>query len=260
MLAWVYWRTRNAPRRSAPWGAAAGAAAAGALCYYGGTTLDFVALLHLDVSVERVLLFSYPSMVVILHSIVFRRLPQMSVILALAVTYTGILLVVSGFDFTLLARNLGGSALVLACALTMALYYLASERWAGVLGSDRFTAIALSAATVCLCAQYLAHRGLEIPEWHARDSGLMAGLVVVATVVPMLALAESVHRLGAQRAAVVSTVGPPVTLLLGAWLLDERLGTFQWFGVSLIFAGILILEGARHLSRRADTARQSAKG
>jgi drug/metabolite transporter (DMT)-like permease len=81
--------------------------------------------------------------------------------------------------------------------------------------------------------------------WSGRDVALIAGIVVFATIVPMLAMAEGVRRLGAPRASLVSTIGPPTTILLGAWLFGERLHPAQWCGVALIVAGILTLEGAR---------------
>ena len=145
--------------------------------------------------------------------------------------------------------NLAGSGLVLGCALTFAIYYLASDRWTGVLGSAGFTLCASLAATVCLAAFHLVRHGLALGPWQARDAGYFAGLVLIATVLPMLSMAEGVRLIGAERAAVVSTVGPPTTLLLGAWLLDEHLRLAQWLGVALIVAGILILELARQAFR-----------
>jgi drug/metabolite transporter (DMT)-like permease len=245
MAAWAYLRLGRALFASARPAAVAGAALAGALCYYVGARMDFQALTTLDAGVERVLLFSYPAEVVLLYALIYRQRPRASVLAAVAVTYLGILLVVSGLDLGLLRRNIDGAGLVLACALTMAVYYLASDRWAAVLGSMAFTLCALAAATTLIGADYLARHGTLLPSFAPRDAALMAGLVGAATVMPMLAMAESVRHLGAERAAVISTVGPPITLLLGAWLLDERLVAGQWFGVALIVAGILILEAAR---------------
>ena len=255
IAAWTLWRLKPGTLGRAPATALLGAAAAGALCYALGSGLDFYALMQLDVSIERVLLFSYPSMVVVLCAVMYRELPRPSVVAALAVTYLGILLVVSGFDFGVFRANLAGSGLVLGCALTFAIYYLASDRWTGVLGSAGFTLCASLAATACLVVAHLVRHGLTCGPWHARDSGFFAGLVLIATVLPMLAMAEGVRLVGAERAAVVSTVGPPTTLLLGAWLLDERLRPAQWLGVALIVAGILILELARRGPARGATDR-----
>ena len=248
--AWTLWRLKPGTLGRAPARALLGAAAAGALCYSLGASLDFYALMQLDVSIERVLLFSFPSMVVILYAVIYRQMPRLPVIAALGVTYAGIVLVVSGFDFRVFNANLASSGLVLGCALTFAIYYLASDRWTGVLGSAGFTLLASLAATVCLVALHLARKGLAVGPWHPRDVGFFATLVIFATVLPMLSMAEGVRLIGAERAAVVSTVGPPTTLLLGAWLLGERLLLAQWLGVALIVGGILILELAGQKSRR----------
>ncbi len=242
---WTLWRMKPGALARGPRTALLGAAASGALCYYVGSTLDFSALRTLDVSVERVLLFSYPSMVVILSAIAYRQPPRVNVVIAVGVTYLGILLVVSGFDLRVLNANLTGSGLVLACALTMAIYFLASDRWTGTLGSAAFSLAALSAAAACLVVHYVLRHGARLPAWHGRDALHVTGIVLIATVVPLLTMAEGVRLLGAERAALVSNVGPPTTLLLGAWLLGERLRAAQWLGVALIFAGILILELTR---------------
>jgi drug/metabolite transporter (DMT)-like permease len=95
--------------------------------------------------------------------------------------------------------------------------------------------------------------GTSTAVWTPRELGLLLLLVVLATVVPMLAMAEGVRRLGAPRASVVATVGPPTTIVLGAWLLDERLRPAQWIGVALIVAGILALELTEPSAAVADS-------
>jgi drug/metabolite transporter (DMT)-like permease len=153
-----------------------------------------------------------------------------------------------------LRGNAAGGSLVLACALTSALYYLASDRWTGAIGSVAFTFYALAAATACLVTHRLLFGGASAAVWHAHDLWLLLALVTLATVVPMLAMAEGVRRLGAPRASVVATVGPPTTILLGAWLLDEHLRRAQWIGVALIVAGILALELAKRPAAAAGSS------
>jgi len=217
----------------------------GIACYYFGATWDFKALQLIDASVERVLLFSYPSIVVIIDAVLYRRLPQGSMLGALIITYAGILMVVTGLDLQILRGNLAGAGLVLACAVTSAIYYVTGDRWTRAIGSAAYTVYALAAATTCLTVDHILAGRSWHTHWALRDVALFAGLVVFATIVPMLAMAEGVRRLGAPRASVVSTVGPPTTILLGAWLLDERLSLAQWIGVALIVVGILFLEALR---------------
>jgi drug/metabolite transporter (DMT)-like permease len=154
-------------------------------------------------------------------------------------------MVVTGLDFAVLKANLAGAGLVLVCSLTFAIYYLLSDRYTPRIGSVAFTVYALSAATACLVVHCVVLGRLRPLPLDGAIAGLMAGLVLVATVFGMLAMSEGVRRLGAQRAAVVSTVGPPTTILLGAALLGERLTGPQWVGVALIVAGIVVLEAGR---------------
>jgi drug/metabolite transporter (DMT)-like permease len=242
LWAWALWRVGARPLLRAPPRAILGAAAAGVLCYYVGTLLDFYALTLIAASIERVLLFSYPSMVVVLFSAIYREWPARRVVAALALTYLGILMVVTGFDLGVLRNNLAGAGLVLACALTSAIYYVATDHWARSLGSIAFTLYALTAAALCLIVHVLVRHSGPTPVWNMHTAWLMAGIVVFATVLPMLSMAEGVMRVGVQRAAVVSSIGPPTTILLGAWLLGERLSAPQWLGVTAIVAGILVLE------------------
>ena len=256
MAVWALWAAGPSAVLRPPPQALLGAAVAGALSYYVGALLDFRALTMIDASVERVLLFAYPSLVVVLYAVLYREWPERRVLAALCITYVGIVMVVTGLDARVLQGNGAGAGLVLVCALGSALYYLASDRWTASIGSVAFTFYALGAATVCLGLHRLIAGGDAPAVWSRRDLWLVLALVVLATVLPMLAMAEAVRRLGAPRASVVAAVGPPTTILLGAWLLDERLRRAQWIGVALIVAGILVLE----LSKRPAPAAGSAAG
>ncbi len=244
--AWALWRDGLTSIRRVPLTAAAGVAAAGALCYCVGALLNFYALTLIAAGVERVLLFSYPSMVVMLHALLNRRAPTRRVLAAVALTYAGILMVVGGSDLATLRDNAFGAGLVLLCALTFALYYLASDRWTALAGSAPFTVIALTSATVMLLlVAAIRHGDVATLKGGGAEALLMAGLVLFATVMPMLLMTEGVRRLGAQRSAIVSTIGPPATLLMGALFLGERLTPPQWSGALLILAGIVVLQSQR---------------
>ena len=246
LWAWALVQTRPGALRGAAPGALLGAALAGLLCYYAGALTDFHALMLIDAGVERVLLFAYPSMVVLLHAVLYRTWPTRTAWVSLALTYAGILLVVSGFDARILSANLAGAGLVLFAAFSFAVYYLAGDQLTRRIGSLPFSLAALTASAAALAVHYLVTRGWpRAAHWTSRDVGLMAGLVVFSTILPMVLMAEGVRRLGAPRAAVVSTVGPPTTIVLGALLLGETLSAAQWTGVALIAAGILVLELAK---------------
>jgi drug/metabolite transporter (DMT)-like permease len=229
----------------APREAVAAAAAAGALCYGLGSLLDFHALTLIDASLERALLFTYPAMVVLATAALRRRRPGNGVMAAIALTWAGVALAVGAFDGHVLEANARGSAYVLLCAATFATYFLASERYTRLVGSLAFTAFAMTGAAAGLLAFYLP-RHAALPTVPDATSGwLMLVLVLFSTVAPALMLAEGIRRVGAERGAIVSTVGPPFTIVVAWLLLDERLTAVQLLGTGLIVVGIFAVERAR---------------
>jgi len=222
------------------------AAIAGFLCYYVGALLDFYALTMIDASIERVLLFSYPAFVVLFSAVRSRRRPARKVLLAVSLTYLGIFFAVGGFDVAVLRANLVGAGLVIGAALSYAIYFMVGERYTREIGSSRFTLFAMSAAAAALTVHYLVRHGLAgfatIPP---RGWMLLGVLAVIGMFLPALLQAEGVRRIGAQRGAVISTVGPPTTIALAWLLLDERMTGWQLAGVALIVGGILVLDFAR---------------
>lgn len=222
------------------------AAFAGALCYYVGALLDFLALTMIDASIERVLIFSYPAMVVLFTAVRDRSWPPRNMLLATALAYLGIFFTMGGFDLAELRANLFGALLVIGSAMSYAIYFLVSEKYTRSVGSARFTLIAMTAATLCLAPHYLlVHGATEIAAIDASGWLLLVGLAILCMFLPASLQAEGVRRIGAQRGAVLSTVGPPTTVVLAAVLLGERLSLWQWTGMGLIVLGILVLDLAR---------------
>ena len=239
-------RVLATPRR-----AVLAAAFVGFLCYYVGAMLDFYALTLIDASIERVLLFSYPAMIVLFTSLRTHRWPEPRVLVAVGLTYFGIFLAVGGFDNREVRANAFGALLVIGSALTYAIYYLISERYTREIGSARFTLYAMGASTVALVVHFAVRGSLaQIAAIQAPSWVLLAVLAVFGMFVPALLQAEGVKRVGAQRGSVISTVGPPTTIGLAWLLLGEQMSVWQFAGTAAIVGGILILELAR--SARGD--------
>jgi drug/metabolite transporter (DMT)-like permease len=215
---------------------------AGITCYYVGAMVDFWALTLIDASIERVLLFSFPAMVVLIGSALKRRAPEAGVIAALAVTYIGIFFAMGGIDLSELRQNLFGASLVLVAALTTAIYFLIGERFTHELGSTRFAAIGMSAAATMLALHFAVFRSFdELRALQAYDWMLLVILGVFCVFIPGLLQAEGMRRVGAQRAAIGSTIGPPTTIFLAALFLGERLNTWQLLGSAMIVGSVLVL-------------------
>ena len=222
------------------------AAAAGFLCYYIGTLLDFYALTIIDAGIERALLFSYPAMVVVITAAIVRKIPARRILITLLMTYAGIFFAVGGFDPHELRANLLGALFVIATALTYAIYFLLGGRFTREIGSIRFTLFAMSAAAIALCVHFgVVHDFSELHAISHRSWVLMLVLGVACMFVPALMQAEGMRRIGAERGSLVSTVGPPTTIVFGWLFLGEHLTPVQLLGVVLILAGVLSLELAR---------------
>ena len=142
---------------------------AGITCYYVGALVDFWALTLIDASIERVLLFSFPAMVVLIGSVLKRRAPEAGVVAAMVVTYVGIFFAMGGIDLAELRQNLFGASLVLIAALTTAIYFLIGERYTHELGSTRFAAIGMSASAMMLALHFAVFRSVRRA---ARAAGL----------------------------------------------------------------------------------------
>jgi drug/metabolite transporter (DMT)-like permease len=211
LFVWFAWSANrtpaSTPARPASRGAVFAAIVAGIVCYYVGALVDFWALMLIDASIERVLLFSYPAMVVLIGSVLARRAPEARVVGAMIVTYVGIFFAMGGIDLHELTQNLFGAVLVLIAALTTAIYFLIGDRYTHELGSTRFAAIGMSAAAVALALHFAVFRSVdELRTLQGYDWLLLVVLGVACMFVPGLLQAEGVRRVGAQRAAIGSTI------------------------------------------------------
>lgn len=211
--------------------------------YYLASWLDFLGLQYVSAGFERLILFLYPTMVVLLSAWFLRERIRARHLVALGLSYAGIGLVF--FEQMHQAGNhddvvLGGG-LVFASAFIYSLYLIGSSRVIHRFGAVRFTAWAMLVSAVAALTQFLAtHRmaALDLPLPVYGWSLLMA---IVATVLPALFMSEGLRRVGANHAALVGSIGPVVTPLLGWAILDERVGALQVAGAALVLTGVMLV-------------------
>jgi drug/metabolite transporter (DMT)-like permease len=249
--AFVLWREGSAALRAAPLRPTLLAGLAGLFCYYIGAMTDFLALTMIEASLERSLLFSYPAIILLLHSVLTRSWPQPLSLAGAGATYVGIFLAVGGFDAAELRANLVGAGLVMVSAVSYAIYYLIGERCTRIIGSGLFTLYSMTAATIALTLHLvIAGEPAAIADIGGRGWLLLLALATVCMFFPALMQSEGMRRIGAQRGSVVSTLGPPTTLAAGWAFLGERLTPTQIAGSALIVASVLIIEWLRMPQRR----------
>lgn len=216
----------------------------GFLGYYLASYLDFLGLRYITAALERLILFLYPTLVIVLSAIFLAKPIGRRVVGALALCYLGIALAV-GHDLTLgteAGQVLMGCVLVFGSALAYALYLMGNGEVVGRLGSLRVTALATAFACLFCIAQFLVLRPpatLFALPWQVYALGL--AMTLFSTVGPVWLVSEAIRRLGAGPVALTGTLGPVVTIFLGWLLLGEALGAWQLAGAALVIAGVLVM-------------------
>ncbi len=234
------WAARRAPALSR--GDLARVALLGFSGYYLSSYLDFLGLQYISATLERLILYLSPTLVVLIALLVLRQRPTRLQVLALLVSYLGVLLAF-GHDIQLDGRRtLLGAALVFASALSYAVYLFGSGQAVARIGAVRLTAYASTVACVLCIGQYLllqplAALGRQPPPVYSLS--LLNG--TVCTVLPVLAIMLGVKRIGSSLAAQVSMLGPVSTIVLSVWLLDEPMGPWQGAGTVLVLLGVLLV-------------------
>ena len=218
------------------------AALAGLTCYYFGSFVNFYALTLIDASLERVLLYSYPAMVVLLSALIGAIRIDIPILFASVVTYCGIAIAVGAGDAGLWMKNSEGALWVLTCSLTIAIYFLFSARLTNKMGSGRFTFVAMCAAGMAYAVHYEFRFGWNSLSLDSEAWSILIIMIVFVTVLPLYLVAEGVRRIGASRAAIASAIGPPATAVMAVLVQDEILTMSQVVGMIMVIAAILWLE------------------
>jgi drug/metabolite transporter (DMT)-like permease len=218
----------------------------GFIGYYLSSFLDFVGLQYITASLERLILYLSPTMVLILGRVLHGRRVGRGKLAALGLSYVGVMLVF-GHELSLQGRDvLLGSALVLASTFTYALYLVYSGQVVSRIGAARLTGLATSFACVLCIAQFLLLRPVslvaELPPpvlWLSLVNG------TVCTFAPVLMLMVALQRIGPGLTSQIGMIGPVSTVLMGVALLGEPFTVWTAAGSVLVIAGVALLSRTR---------------
>ncbi|HVF65259.1 MAG TPA: DMT family transporter [Casimicrobiaceae bacterium] len=239
VMAW--WSGRNAPAISR--GDGLRLLWLGFIGYYLSSLLDFIGLQYISASLERLVLYLYPTLVLVLSAMFLKKAIGRREVVALGISYIGIVLVV-WHDLRVagdLAPLALGSGLVFAASLCYAIYLVGAGGVIGRIGSTRFISWAMLASTVFVAAQFFATRSIDALDVPARVHWLSLAMAVFSTVLPTWLIAEALRRIGAKQSSLVGSLGPVFTIGLGAWLLNEPMTAIQLAGAALVLAGVLLV-------------------
>jgi len=216
-------------------------AALGALGYYFASFVDFLGLQYISAGLGRLLLFLYPTLVVILSWLVLGKRAGARELVALAVTYAGTALVLSQAMGGQNENLPLGAALVFAGAVGYAVYLVFGTQVIERVGSMRFTAYALLVASALCIAQFLALRPLDALALPWPVYAYAIAMAIFSTVLPTFMTAEALKRIGANQVAILGALGPVSTIFFGFVGLDERMTWLQMVGTVLVLGGVVLV-------------------
>ncbi|RLD21058.1 MAG: EamA/RhaT family transporter [Bacteroidetes bacterium] len=222
----------------------AGLMVAAFLGYYLASFLDFWGLQFIDASVERLILFTYPTFIVIIARVWLKEPITKHQLGAIALSYIGLLWVFSPqlTEFSIDKAFLTGATAILGCAVSFALYMIMSQQLISKFGATKYTGYAMTFACCLVIGHYAATESLDhilSLEKPVYLYGFSMG--IIATVIPSYMINAAINAIGASRTAIIASVGPVSTITLAYFLLDERLTWAQWTGTAFIILSVTFI-------------------
>ncbi|MEM9389674.1 MAG: DMT family transporter [Bacteroidota bacterium] len=215
----------------------------GFIGYYLASLTDFLGLEFIKASLERIILFIYPTLVIFITWIFFGKRPGKWQVIAIVVSYIGILIMFA--DELKLSGNKDdvwiGGLLVFISALCYATYLVGSGWLIPKFGSVAFTSYAMIVPTICVFVHFGLTQPLYLSGYPVEVYGLAFGMAMISTVIPSYLVSVSIKHLGASTFSILGSLGPIATIALANIFLDERLTQLQFFGAIIVIAAVLIV-------------------
>ena len=212
--------------------------------YYLASFLDFAGLAYISASLERLILYLNPTLVLLLGLVLYRRRITTPQIMGMAISYSGVVLVF-GHEITLLGPDAAwGALLVFLSAVSYALYLVYSGEMVKRLGALRLVGLATTVACLCCILQFLLLRPLSAAAVAPEVIWLSVLNATLCTAAPVLMVMMAIERIGASMAAQTGMVGPMSTILMGVLILGEPFTAWVAAGTVLVIAGIFVFSRA----------------
>lgn len=214
----------------------------GFLGYYFTSILNFWGLQYVTATVERLIVFIYPTLVILISAIFYKKVIKPKQYLALLLTYIGILTAFIGNIQLSAQKNfLWGASLIFVSAFTYALYLVWAENLIKKIGSISFTAWTMVFSGIFVAIHYMLFAQKDI--WHYSQTvySLSFGLALVATVLPSFLVSAGISRIGSNNAGIVASIGPISVIILAYIFLNEQADFWQYIATLLVLTGILMI-------------------
>ncbi|MEN9612628.1 MAG: hypothetical protein RLZZ628_3442 [Bacteroidota bacterium] len=208
--------------------------------YYVASLTDFMGLKYISAGMERLILFTFPTIVLILNALFFKIKVTKHQYIAILLTYLGIFIAFKA-DLAAGAQvNIPlGSLLVFVSALTYSIYYVLAGQLIPLVGSVLFSCYSMLAATVFVLLHNFWVNGLLFLHQNSMVYSIGCAIAIFTTVIPTTIIAEGIKRVGASNGAIVGFVGPVSMIFMANIFLGERITALQLIGTAVVLIGVL---------------------
>ena len=222
----------------------------GILGYYMSSLFDFIGLQYVSASIERIILFIYPTLAVLLNLLIFKVAITKKQWMAILITYFGIGLAYWGELNQIPDTKLFffGTWMILLCAITYAFYLVGSGKIIPKIGAPQFTSLSMLAASVGIFIHYFVthQQGLALivalPILHSSSVWYVIALALIATVIPSFLMSGGMKRIGSNDLAIITSIGPVSTLFQARWVLNEPFSWEQILGTVFVVLGVILVK------------------
>lgn len=220
----------------------------GLVGYYLSSLFDFIGLQYVTAGIERIILFIYPTLAVLINFMVFKVPILKKQVWAILITYLGIGIAYWGEIQHIQQNNhfLFGSLMVCLCGITYAVYLVGTGKLIPKMGSSNYTSIAMLSASAGIFMHFLITENYQnIPHYLNPNNSLfyfIVGLALIATVIPSFLLSMGMQRIGSNNLAIITSVGPVATLFQANLILGESFNIYQGLGTLLVILGVVMVK------------------
>ena len=216
--------------------------------YYLSSYLDFLGLQYISASFERLILYLNPTLVLILGWVLYKRKITYRQAVAMAVSYSGVMLVF-GHEVSLVGENVAlGAMLVFGSAVSYAIYLSYSGQLVQRLGSLRLAGLATTVACFFCILQFVLLKPMSALDVAPQVVYLSMLNATACTVLPVLMVMMAIERIGPGLASQIGMIGPMSTLSMGAFWLNETFNMWILMGTALVLGGVFWVTKAPKVS------------
>jgi len=214
----------------------------GIVGYYLAALFDFWGLNYVTASVERLILFLYPTIVVIVSAIFLKKKITRIQYLALVVTYLGVFFsFIPDLKIGMQKDLLLGSFLVFLSAFTYALYLIGSGEMIPKIGSLRFTCYAMLISTVIVMGHFFLTNHASLFSYPKEAYLLSFVMALFTTVIPSFMISDGIKKIGSGNASIIGSIGPVATIIMANIFLNEPISIWQIGGTIIVLIGVLMI-------------------